>query len=114
MSIDACDINDRGVIGLVGACATSRRGTEDDKGQGGGLWERGGSGVDGICEGKGVRDAPHQCVFECIYKCILRRVHCMQPHKKKSIHHLLKRLLEQFLYVVGMEEHVGVEVETLI
>jgi hypothetical protein len=55
VSIDVRDMNDRGVIVLVGACA-SRRGTEDDKGQGGeGLWERVDLVVvvvvDGICEG---------------------------------------------------------------
>ena len=50
--------------------------------------EVGGSGVnlvvDGILEGKRVRDTYQ--FFECIYKCILPRVHCMQPPSKKKVY----------------------------
>jgi hypothetical protein len=50
-------MDDRGVIVLVGACA-SRRGTEDDEGQGRGSWDEQVDlmvvVVDRVCEGEGV------------------------------------------------------------
>jgi hypothetical protein len=112
---------------LVGACA-SRRGMEDGK-SGEEVCRRSGEikwwwmGLvkgrvyealpqqcfirDGICEGKGVRDAcPTNAFFAVSIVC---------GRRKKSLFillHLLKSLLERLLCVVGMEEHVGVEVET--
>jgi hypothetical protein len=67
------------------------------------LWEQIDLVVDGICEGKGVREAyPTNASSTTFINAFF------------AVHHLLKRLLEQFLCVVGMEEHVRVEVEILI
>jgi hypothetical protein len=74
---------------LVGACA-SRRGTEDDEGQGRGLWDERVDlmvvVVDRVCEGEGVRGACQRFI-RCSWKYILCRVRRIRPPDKKNVHY---------------------------
>jgi hypothetical protein len=70
--------------------------------------------VDGICEGKGVRDPTNACAFINAFFAV--SIVCSRPNKNKKVYSspLKTPSLEPFVCVVGMEERVEVEVEILI